>query len=521
MPPRLRDVRDGVILIEFPGSSDEEANRASVALAKTLSARPMRGLLDAIPAARSLLVLFEPARLRRALGEAIARLAAARGAPGPERRLIRIPVAYGGEAALDLPDLARALGVSEEEFVRRHAAPEYRVAFVGFAPGFPYLVGLPAELRAPRLPSPRPRVRAGAVGIGGPYTGIYPFEMPGGWRLVGRASATLFDPSSYPPALFSAGDRVRFDPVAPEELLAPRAPTHARPAPRGRPVFRVAAAGLFATVQGAPRHGLGSAGVPAGGALDLSSLARANALLGNAAGEPALEIALSGPELESLDFAEVSIAGADLDPRLNGRPAPFAKVFRIAGGDRLRFGRARRGARAYLAVRGGFVDPRPTGEPARRVEAGEKLLAADAPPAFPAADHGGGIDPGEEIWIRVILGPQAEHFSAATVDRFVSTCWRVSSMSDRRGLRLEGERLGHVLQPEIPPEGTVPGSIQVPGEGLPIVLGPDGPVTGGYPKIATVIGADLPLLGQAAPGSGLRFRAIGLEEAVESRQEYH
>jgi allophanate hydrolase subunit 2 len=96
----------------------------------------------------------------------------------------------------------------------------------------------------------------------------------------------------------------------------------------------------------------------------------------------------------------------------------------------------------------------------------------------------------------------------------------VSPVSDRRGLRLEGERLEHARAPEIPPEGTVAGSIQVPGGGLPIVLGPDGPVTGGYPKIATVIESDLDRLGQAAPGDVLRFRIVTLEEAFEARREY-
>ena len=91
------------------------------------------------------------------------------------------------------------------------------------------------------------------------------------------------------------------------------------------------------------------------------------------------------------------------------------------------------------------------------------------------------------------------------MDRFLSIPWRVSSVSDRRGLRLEGEPLPHARAPEISPEGSVPGSIQVPGSGAPIVLGPDGPVTGGYPKIATVIETDLALLGQAAPGDVLRF----------------
>src|SRR5262249_27553660 len=112
------------------------------------------------------------------------------GVPGQPRRRLRIPVFYGGP---DLPDLARERSLSEEQLIGLHAAGNYRVAFLGFAPGFAYLTGLPVELHAPRLATPRTRVPAGSVAIGGPYTGIYPDETPGGWRLIGRCPLTLFE----------------------------------------------------------------------------------------------------------------------------------------------------------------------------------------------------------------------------------------------------------------------------------------------------------------------------------------
>jgi len=254
--------------------------------------------------------------------------------------------------------------------------------------------------------------------------------------------------------------------------------------------------------------------------MDRSSLARANALAGNGAGDPALEVALLGPELEALEDVVVAVAGADFEALLDGQPAPRGGAFRVASGSRLRLSRARSGARAYLAVRGGFVDPRRPGESPRRIEAGDELFServagTRAPVRVPA-----GTAPFTEMVLRIVPGPQRDHFTAAAVERFLSTPWRVSSVSDRRGLRLEGKRLVHARAPEVAPEGVVFGSIQVPGEGFPIVLGPDGPVTGGYPKIATVIDSDLPRLGQAAPGNVLRFRAVTLEEAIEARREY-
>src|SRR5262249_10248030 len=152
--------------------------------------------------------------------------------------------------------------------------------------------------------------------------------MPGGWRLIGRTTTALFDPDASPPGLLSPGDLVRFDPVR-EEELSPSAPSaRARPI-GGRRVFRTASPGLFATIQGAPRYGLASSGVPPGGAMDRSSLARANALVGNGPGEPAVEMALTGPELEALQEVDVAVAGADFRAELDGRPVPRGDAFRV------------------------------------------------------------------------------------------------------------------------------------------------------------------------------------------------
>jgi KipI family sensor histidine kinase inhibitor len=123
----------------------------------------------------------------------------------------RIVVTYGGKAGPDLAALAERAGLSQQDWIAQHAAAEYRVAFLGFQPGFPYLAGLPEELRAPRLAEPRVRVPAGSLAIGGSYAGIYPRSGPGGWQIVGVTEAVLFDPCQSSPALFAPGDRVRFE----------------------------------------------------------------------------------------------------------------------------------------------------------------------------------------------------------------------------------------------------------------------------------------------------------------------
>jgi len=512
---RVRDVRDGVLLADFPDASEESANKAARALAGRLRAARPRGLLDAVPAARSLLVVFDPlaldrGRVVRALDSGRARGLAEKEA---SRRLV-VPVAYNGP---DLEALARDAGLSPEDFARRHAGGDYRVAFLGFAPGFAYLTGLPAELTSARLREPRPRVPAGSVAIGGAYTGIYPQDSPGGWRLIGRTTVRLFDPDADPPSLLRAGDRVRFESVRPDSLRLP--PPRERPRERGSAILRVISPGLATTVQGAAAYGLGSSGVPPGGAMDPRSLARANALVGNAPDAPGLEIAVrgAGPELEALEECVVAVGGAGVEADWNGEAAPGERGWILSSGDRLRIKKMRGGLWAYVAVGGGLL-PSSRTPPQPRLAAGETVLGRGRAAAT-RVEQRAEPEPSSAISLRVMPGPEADHFDSGELSRLLSSPWTVSSESDRRGLRLRGPApLVHSSANEIPPSGTVPGTIQVPGGGWPIVLGPDGPVTGGYPRIATVIGRDLELLGPAAPGTVLRFRAVSLAEALEARR---
>jgi inhibitor of KinA len=135
-----------------------------------------------------------------------------------DRDLIEIPVCYAADLALDLEEVARHAQLTADEVIRRHSTPEYRVQCVGFTAGFPFLSGLPAELSTPRRASPRSKVPAGSVAIGGAQTGIYPLQSPGGWNIIGRTPLALFDIRRDPPVLLQAGDRVRFRPIAREEF---------------------------------------------------------------------------------------------------------------------------------------------------------------------------------------------------------------------------------------------------------------------------------------------------------------
>lgn len=178
-----------------------------IGLHAALRRQPPAGTVDLVPAARTVLVIFDGSVTS---ADRVAADVAGRDLdPVGERdgTLVEIPVAYDGE---DLADVARIAGLSEPEVVARHARGEYRVAFCGFAPGFAYLADGDPALRVPRRDSPRTKVPAGSVGLADEFTGVYPREMPGGWRLIGRTDAVLWSLDRDPPALLPPGTPVRF-----------------------------------------------------------------------------------------------------------------------------------------------------------------------------------------------------------------------------------------------------------------------------------------------------------------------
>lgn len=175
-------------------------------LAAAVRAAALPGVVEVVPGYRTLLVTAATPQHSDGVRQALPALelppaAQARG------RTHEVPVVYDGQ---DLADVARLTGLSPAQVVQRHTAPEYVVAFLGFAPGFPYLVGLDPALHVPRRATPRTAVPAGSVGLAGTQTGIYPQRTPGGWQLLGHTDVVLFEVTRDPPALLAAGDRLRF-----------------------------------------------------------------------------------------------------------------------------------------------------------------------------------------------------------------------------------------------------------------------------------------------------------------------
>lgn len=209
----VRPFGEAAALVEFHGPEEAQA------LAASLRRDQVPWLLGAVPGLRSVLVEFDPLRtgaadIRRAVLERLASLVPATAAEG---RLRTVPVAYGGEFGPDLDEVAQLTRQSPDDVIRLHATTDLRVLFDGFAPGFAYLGELPDELRVPRLATPRTRTPCGSVAVAGTMSGIYPADLPGGWRVVGRTPIQLFDPRRDPPAYLVPGDRVRFEPIAPAD----------------------------------------------------------------------------------------------------------------------------------------------------------------------------------------------------------------------------------------------------------------------------------------------------------------
>jgi len=219
---------------EFEDAPEETLNEVLHAFEELRSAS-IPGVIGLAPAYTSVAVFFDPLQVAKASGqpdrafdwlkERVRRVMAAAANRGKRRRTkrniqdsVEIPVCYESEFAPDLDDVARHAQISREEVVDLHSVAEYRVACIGFVPGFPFLAGLPKKLATPRRDTPRKEIPPGSVGIGGAQTGIYPLRSPGGWNLIGRTPLTLFNPKKNPPALLRAGDRVRFRAITREEF---------------------------------------------------------------------------------------------------------------------------------------------------------------------------------------------------------------------------------------------------------------------------------------------------------------
>lgn len=222
-PIQFEPLAEDALLLRFGERIDALLNaRVHAAVMALQHALPQ---LECVPAYASVLLRFDPLFWRnhgpsphQALEQEVRAAIDKSETSTRTSREREIPVCYGRRHGADLAEVAEHLGLSTDEVIARHVAADYRVAMLGFAPGFPYLLGLDPALAMPRRSDPRQRIPAGSVAIGGAQTGIYPAPLPGGWHLIGRTPLRLFDVAATSPSLLAAGDRVRFRAIDPDEF---------------------------------------------------------------------------------------------------------------------------------------------------------------------------------------------------------------------------------------------------------------------------------------------------------------
>ena len=213
-PPRLLPSGDSAITVEFSRNIDDVANRRVLALDRAMAAEPIMGVTETVPTYRSLLVHYDPVQVDfDTLGSQILAFAERPVPAAAKTRRWRIPVCYGGEHGIDLEDVAKTLNITPDEIVARHVAGDYRVAMIGFTPGWSYLSGLTDSLHMPRRQNPRLLTPAGTISIGGVQTGVQCLAGPSGWHLLGQTAVRTYQLHRDPTFLLEPGDRVTFAPV--------------------------------------------------------------------------------------------------------------------------------------------------------------------------------------------------------------------------------------------------------------------------------------------------------------------
>ena len=210
---------DSAINLVFSQTISPETSRMIRSAAQTLEDDPVPGIVELVPTFCSLMVCYDPLvvdykTLTQSIGGKLRGLASGESSL---RRIIEIPVCYGGDFGPDLPTVAAHAGLTEQEVVKIHSGRDYLIDMLGFLPGFAYLGGLDERLHTPRLATPRTAIPAGSVGIGGKQTGIYPLSSPGGWQIIGRSPIRPYDPDRERPILYEAGDYLRFVPITEQQ----------------------------------------------------------------------------------------------------------------------------------------------------------------------------------------------------------------------------------------------------------------------------------------------------------------
>jgi len=570
---RIFSCGDVALTIECAQDITLQAFETVQSLRQFLESQPIRGVREYIPAFTTLTLAFDMADEKvltltnspfnyvcRQIQEVFSAYVVAnqrQASADTIGRSVEIPVCYDELYAPDLRELAAERGLSVEEVVHLHTDEEYRVAMLGFTPGFPYLLGLHPVLAKPRKQSPRAHVPAGAVGIAGGQTGMYPFASPGGWNIIGQTPLRLFSPDSLPPTLLKAGDRVRFYQISATEFeQIASIPSATIPATTSSPpTATILSTGLKATIQDAGRFGWREYGIPQSGVADAYSGALANILVGNARNEAVLEVMSGGFAMLLEQDTVIALTGANMSAEavLGGfiMRVPMCRPILMRRGATLRMRNADNSFRSYIALAGGIDTPLSLGSRSTYSRAGlggiggQALAKGDVIACgkhtaqnasvmrfFPSANTLSpqvpflpakwffrseiAVNTNTRVKLRVVLGAEYDELTPASKLALFTQPLRVLPNSDRMGLRLsvpQEQAFVRSTEKQVISRAVMPGTVQLPPDGQPILLLADSQTTGGYPVIAHVCSVDLPRASQLRPNDQIIFEEITLEEA--------
>lgn len=457
MPPKLSPAGDRALLAELGDASADELHASAAAVGA------VPGVLTSIIGQRSLYVVFdhrvEPGDAI-AIGQAFSRAQQARS-PGRQHSL---EVSFAPEDAPDLPELLELRSIPRAAFLDRIRRVRLMARYLGFRAGFAYLDGWPAEWAMPRRPTSRPRVARGSFAIAAATAGFYAVDSPGGWNVIGRTAAPLWDARRNPPNMLAAGDEISIIPV--EGLIGPP-PENSEALPSsGIEGVEIVGNAQFVTVVRPADWKQIDHGLPPGGAFDEAAASEARRLAGADAAAPVFEVALVGPRLRFHAARVIAWTGASSNlPR--GTPVA------VKPGDEIDVGPIRGGLRGWLAI-------------------GEK-----GGPSGPAADDGPHAAE-ERLVIRAAAGPHDTPLREISCE--------VTPRLNRVGIRMRPlQPVGFDPPADLPSCGMQFGTIQLHPDGTLVAMGPDHPITGGYLQPLTVLWNERWKLARLLPGERVRF----------------
>lgn len=537
--PEIIPLNESSLLLQWKQQPGPALLRHMLQLHQTLQQHPFPGYSEAVTAYNSMAVFFEPTRVQRQSHPDVHAAVAAyllqllQQLPAfemPEGKTITIPVCYDADFGPDLMRLTEATHTDAAILVQLHGSRVYDVYAIGFMPGFPYLGFLPEKLQVPRRARPRTRVAAGSVAVAGTQTGIYPFDAPGGWHVIGNTPLQLFNPERDPPFLLQPGDRVQFQPISKttwQQLAAAQQPASPvkikNSVPGSPPILQVEQGGFGATLHDGGRTGYRNRGLPPCGPAAPYYAKLANLLVGNVAQATVLELPQAPYRFRILQGSVFACTGGGLQPTLDGKAIALNRPFWAGAGSLLELRQPIPGFRLYLAASGGWAAEVFLGSTAtdlrlqrgglqgRTLQKGDLLhrhqkltsaqqhLAQLLQSGTQLSFTGLNVNPGQTR-IQVLPGPEWNSLSAEIQHLLQTASFRMLPESNRTGWRISGPLPAHVPGQHMYSAPVTTGTVQYTPSGELLVLGPDGPTMGGYPRVLQLTVLGLNNMAQLRPG---------------------